>query len=50
MYTRLVAIAQPFAEAFPFQIVHQATPERVAITTEMIGAVSRMRRSGTAEY
>jgi hypothetical protein len=46
---RLVAIAQPFAEDFPFQMFHQAIPEMAAITTEIVGAMSRLRKSATVE-
>ncbi len=41
---RLAAIAQAFAEDLLFQMVHQATPDVHATTTEKMGAMSRVRK------
>jgi len=41
---RFAAIAQAFAEDLLFQMVHQATPDVHATTTEKMGAMSRLRK------
>ena len=47
MHTKLTAIAHPLAEDFPFQTVHQASPEMTDTTIENTGAMSKMRISRT---
>jgi hypothetical protein len=47
MHTELAAIAHPLAEDFPFQTVHQASPETTDTAIENTGAMSKIRISGT---